>query len=678
MITKNSNTTKWKKLFQDAWQELSQRGDLENENPNQTTFTNLAHYFSYLEQLSEIDPIYIMLPIDEKPFEIDANTRKIEIPPDFLNCCEVQSDNYAEIITFTIDRYFDYKDLMETQIAVQWQNKAANTDGIDRINLIDLKTFGNEEKIRFGWPITKEMTAAAGNLEFVVRFFTQPGGVESDYEYLLSTLPTSIPIKSTLVMKEGLTESTIDTNSFKNFITNSQNPSYATPTPVVFQCNLPNEIYLDSSNTKSLKILAGSADGGNIVYDWYLLEDKYEEYTDSAWPPPVKTLYTQVDEYNYDPYPATGNVWPSEKPTAITKFYKKTSELIPLNNNNFSSYDIELNSQDYEIYDIEQNGGKKPILVTLWTDGEDGAKVIYTGSWPPPEGTLIYLKCEQLTFVDSDKNIIGTYYVKGTNRVVNIKGEVVNKSENYSNHCKINPPNRIEYIRATESQFFDRDIIENNKIEITLNSDEHANREFSIFKDGELQETGNISNNTISYPVLESGKYNINVKSTLNRATIEKQNVGGDIHFYEPAPLPTLNIDDGGLFIEGLEDTKAQIYNSTDHSIDFDAFNKTEYKLCISLATPSINNLSSSKKWFISLGEDYISIDKFLSDPTENIFTQLEVTEDDELLFLLEENNSTKPSFKYEVTYSISYGDLTSSKTQSYIFNTFNTSIGEL
>ena len=75
----------------------------------------------------------------------------------------------CEIITFTIDRYFDYVDLTDTDIAIQW--KTNQEEGMSLIKLVDIKTLESEGKIRFGWPITKVLTKNAGNITFSVRFY---------------------------------------------------------------------------------------------------------------------------------------------------------------------------------------------------------------------------------------------------------------------------------------------------------------------------------------------------------------------------------------------------------------------------------------------------------------------------------------------------------------------------
>ena len=114
MITlPNYNSQKYTILLQKAWNDLYndnklKRVDRDAANNGKDRFSNLQHYFSYIQELISLNKNYIMMPIDETPFVIDTNSRFITVPPLFASCGGVQSDSYAEIITFTVDRYFDY------------------------------------------------------------------------------------------------------------------------------------------------------------------------------------------------------------------------------------------------------------------------------------------------------------------------------------------------------------------------------------------------------------------------------------------------------------------------------------------------------------------------------------------------------------------------------------------
>jgi len=66
----------------------------------------------------------VRLPLDEAVLAINADTRIITIPSSFARYgVGVQGDNTAEILYFTIDRFFDNVDLGNNniEIAIQWE-----------------------------------------------------------------------------------------------------------------------------------------------------------------------------------------------------------------------------------------------------------------------------------------------------------------------------------------------------------------------------------------------------------------------------------------------------------------------------------------------------------------------------------------------------------------------------
>lgn len=158
--------------------------------------TNLNEYFNNIEELSALDLKYTILPLDEETFDINANTRTITIPPSFKNGVGVKGDQVAEIIYFTIDRYFDATDLDTQNIYIEWQN--ANGDkGLSKEYVRDLIT--QPGKIIFGWPLTSQITEQHGVVDFAVRFYTIKETQEgSQIVYSFSTLPAKITINKSL------------------------------------------------------------------------------------------------------------------------------------------------------------------------------------------------------------------------------------------------------------------------------------------------------------------------------------------------------------------------------------------------------------------------------------------------------------------------------------------------
>jgi hypothetical protein len=161
MITLKNNATKYADLFKKAWNELYHRGkfttreELEYYGAQGRTFKTLEDYFMYIETLVTLDKRgetypatlslgynvngeieanvdngeyggkavrlnyeFIMLPLDEPRFSIDANTRDIIIPANFKKLVGVQGDHSAETLIFDIDRYFDFVDLYRDDMEI--------------------------------------------------------------------------------------------------------------------------------------------------------------------------------------------------------------------------------------------------------------------------------------------------------------------------------------------------------------------------------------------------------------------------------------------------------------------------------------------------------------------------------------------------------------------------------
>lgn len=189
---------------------------------------DIDDYFKYIKTLAEIentnslDPIFTILPSDEDTFNINANSREINIPDSFKKYgVGVKGDEIAEIIYFSIDRYFDAVDLADKEILIQWQYEAKyNSDNDVFLSAAYKKSLTLQPgKIVFGWPITSEITAYAGNIKFSVRFYEKGlynvNGVEKNILlYNFETLPATIKIQNSLSVElSDLTlEKAIDKN----------------------------------------------------------------------------------------------------------------------------------------------------------------------------------------------------------------------------------------------------------------------------------------------------------------------------------------------------------------------------------------------------------------------------------------------------------------------------------
>jgi hypothetical protein len=260
MIIKQNNynySIQYKKLFEDAYNLLRDPKTLiEDELRPTSKFTCLEEYFMYLDLIAKLHAEqvrsaktatgeeknarfavyskYLMLPLDEEYFTINADTRVISIPTIFArNGVSLTGDQRAETLLFEIDRYFDYMDLIRSQIQVQWTSPGG-VEGTSEISLVDY----DGKKIRFGWTLSSDVIDAVGNLKFSVRFFMKNG---NSVIYSLNTIPVSVAVKAGLRVEIG--ESTYiddDITFFANAIKRGANSGAETfPENPIIYMNLP-------------------------------------------------------------------------------------------------------------------------------------------------------------------------------------------------------------------------------------------------------------------------------------------------------------------------------------------------------------------------------------------------------------------------------------------------------
>lgn len=576
MITMlNHGSKKQTILLEQAWDYLkslpeSDGGltakDIEASNLyGKNSFSDLAHYFAYLPALIEHSPKYLMLPTDEAPFYINANERTIKVPKEFEKCSGVQSDNFAEIITFTVDRYFDYKDLAEAKIAVQWINEAAKKEGVSFIDLIDLETYGPENMIRFGWPLTADMTAAAGNLRFAVRFYTaQEVDGALTFNYLLNTTPASISIKPTLAVNidgENVIKNNNDYAIFLNTVTRSQHPSYAIPTPVVFK-DAPKsvEAIVLRTNTLELEAEATTADGNPIRYDWYYLAPGFRPYVpydengeEAEWPSirPAATFYKENENYeegSKDPlkknkYVVYTEAWPTEKPDeSILVLYVENPIRKIQDNDDFSI------SLDFRAYAPDTWPTSRPGDISFWIQNDEApngySRYGINEEWPIYVTTAeekerleqeaghevlttlditLYTYKSVLKFEATNTDVTGKYFVRGINS--NEKNSVFTDAP--ADYCSILAPLDIKITKnLADTQAFSANA--DLKIEIEKDGGNPL-KTYELYKGTEKRESlVRVPANNASFTLTDSpedrvfGSYQIKVISELNRGVKEQ------------------------------------------------------------------------------------------------------------------------------------------------------------
>lgn len=249
--------------------------------------TTLEEYFSWIRNLGNISKKYTVLPLDEDHFEINANTRAINIPASFKkNGVAVQGDDLAEVLYFKIDRYFDYMDLNNCDIYIQWETpKGADGTTIKSASPAYIRDIESEPgKLIFGWALSDAITANSGTLKFSVRFFqwenpeNAAAGGNKIIAYSFSTLTAQVLIQQSINFNPEKDEYVVDdvANRLLERLENSQvvgGYAAAVPDFVVDLVEKPqaNKVGYDlnpDTNQFELLVQAFSSDTGAISYTW--------------------------------------------------------------------------------------------------------------------------------------------------------------------------------------------------------------------------------------------------------------------------------------------------------------------------------------------------------------------------------------------------------------------------
>ena len=249
--------------------------------------TTLEEYFSWIRNLGNISKKYTVLPLDEDYFEINANTRAINIPASFKkNGVAVQGDDLAEVLYFKIDRYFDYMDLNNCDIYIQWETpKGADGTTIKSASPAYIRDIESEPgKLIFGWALSDAITANSGTLKFSVRFFQweDPENVKAGGDkiiaYSFSTLTAQVLIQPSINFDPEKDEYHVDDcgDRLIERLKNSQvvgGYAAAVPDFVVDlvenpQTNKPGYDLNPDTNEFELLVQAFSSDTGAISYTW--------------------------------------------------------------------------------------------------------------------------------------------------------------------------------------------------------------------------------------------------------------------------------------------------------------------------------------------------------------------------------------------------------------------------
>lgn len=372
-----------------------------------------------MADLLALDSTYMMLPLDESPFSINANTRVITAP----RITALQNDQIAETVIFTVDRYFDYMDLNNATIYVQW-TLPSGKEGATQIELKDTDFL--PEKIRFGWPLDDEITSEPGQVKYSVRFWNK-GTVKENGEdvekvvYSFNTLTSSLTISPSLqpeVNPELEINAPVRENLFKRAIRNSVVTGQGTPVPLAPIFGEPGTdlpIYASLvGNTLTLKAQAVASDTGAITYEWYYKPAETETIDGKEFVAGV--FYPFNDEM--------------EGETVVV--------------NGFSAYGGTVNHNHFEAVDYTDGLviGEKYYVEA---EGTPLGYEAYTSTEKPSDGTVLYQRFTTYTVPvgegKNDTKVTGEYYVAAVNAI-----GVNETTPQPSGVCRLVSPDGIEYI----------------------------------------------------------------------------------------------------------------------------------------------------------------------------------------------------------------------------------------
>ena len=343
------NREKYQVLFDKAEETLKKAANtglisLGIDDVNELSIATLNQYFAYLQDLITATAIsdenddqkaekenlrsyFLRLPLDEGLFEINANTRTIKIPSNFSsNGVGVQGDETAEIVYFSIDRYFDHMDLAndDMNIVIQWETRDKDRATISGISPNFGKDIGTiPGKIIFGWPIYSELTESPTPIKFAVRFFSLG---EADAEgvralnYSLATLPAEITVGATIdydlinktvmeVDRGKMITSRIKTAGiYDPSIPTPQAPTISTPLFIDGEDASVRIADLPEEGDIVLKVSARPTDFGAVQYSWcrFAYDSATGEYASTADALPNDVIdngvYEEVTELADDIY----------------------------------------------------------------------------------------------------------------------------------------------------------------------------------------------------------------------------------------------------------------------------------------------------------------------------------------------------------------------------------------
>lgn len=511
-----TNAAQYNALFAKAYQALAEKGWIKQGTENsEGRFSSLNHYLAHAKELFSIDPAYLLIPLDEPAFNINANNRTITASKIVV----LQNDNFAETVQFTVDRYFDQVDLNEARIFVQW----TLPDGAEGATWADeMKDLSIPGKIRFGWTLTSDVTAQPGVVKFSVRFWNKALDLTDGKEkvvYSFNTLTSSLTVSPALqpeVNDETFIVAPKGSGLFEKAVWNAQinsdQPLPATPHFGTPGLNLPTSATL-VNDTLSLTAQAIVGDNGTIEYEWY--------YT-----PAVDTPMTLANGSEY--------VYSAEIAYPYNDTLNEDGEVVLPGFKHFNGI---VNNRDFKKFDYKATGKLNFGDEYFVKSGDD--YISYGGSVVPEDGTDLYEKFTTYTVPEGDAKVTGVYMVKASNRV----NALLSKPQP-SFPCTLIGPDPIELTKDLPSF----KIIDSTAVDLGIAIKNQSNNstvvEYVWNKGTDSNVIDEVIENETSanYIAVTPGWYQASAKATLNRETKTLGSTVCKVTF-KPA-LPPVDYDD--------------------------------------------------------------------------------------------------------------------------------------
>ena len=292
--------------------------------------TTLDEYFNWIGFIKLGGIKFLMLPLYEMingVFEIDANTRTINVPNDFKkNGVAVQGDRNAELLWFSIDRYFDIHDFASdtVKIEINWENKNTKRP----YEVTDILPY--EGKIYFCWNLSKSAASISGPLKFSIHIF----GENFDFY----TQSASVNINAGLNFEGQKVEYDDGLDSLLVGLNNSPTVGgiVSASEPYFIEGHtLPLYADLNENNQIVLQSLAASDDTGIITYNWF-------------WTPEEATNKESLKTTDY------ANI-------NVANTYQEIIEPANAKYNNKTLYTFNETTQKYEPYTGNRNNVEVPL-----------------------------------------------------------------------------------------------------------------------------------------------------------------------------------------------------------------------------------------------------------------------------------------------------------------------------